>query len=117
MKYLAFFPIFLLLSCSNNSEDDLTEPTSVSETTTYNNYVRAVINSNCINCHGATPISGTSLSLDTYVKVKNAVLNNNLLGRISLSEGNSLMMPQSGQRLPQSTIDKLNDWNSDGLLE
>ncbi|NHM01271.1 hypothetical protein [Flavobacterium difficile] len=117
MKYLKFLPIFLLFSCSNNSEDDLTEPTSLAAITTYNNDVRAIINANCINCHGATPIPGTSLSLDTYVKVRDAVLNNNLLGRISLPEGNSLLMPQSGQRLPQNTIDKINDWNSDGLLE
>ena len=40
-----------------------------------------------------------------------------LLERISREQGASGMMPNLGTRLPQSTIDLIIDWNTDGLLE
>ncbi|MBF4519354.1 hypothetical protein D3C87_2000470 [compost metagenome] len=57
------------------------------------------------------------MSLVTYEQVKNAVLNRGLLTRISLENGDSSLMPQGGPRLPQATIDIINKWNQDGLLE
>jgi len=50
------------------------------------------------------------MSLTTYEKVKDAVLNRNLLNRISRAEGTSGAMPLGGPRLPQNSIDAINEW-------
>ena len=67
----------------------------------------------CVACHGAT----TQMPLATYNQVKLSVQNNGLLDRISRAQGASGMMPYQGTRMPQTTIDLINDWNTDGLLE
>ena len=57
------------------------------------------------------------MPLVTYNQVKLSVQNNGLLDRISRVQGASGMMPYQGTRMPQTTIDLINDWNTDGLLE
>lgn len=108
--------VLVISSCTNDSESDLIEAPK-SETITYTNYVKAVIDSNCISCHGATPSNGAPMSLNTYSTVKNSVLTEGLLDRISRTQGANGLMPQGGSRLPQTTIDALNKWQTDGLLE
>ncbi len=116
IRYIIYSTILFSISCSNNSEDDLIEPI-VLKTTKYIQDVKPIIDNNCISCHGATPSNGTSVSLVTYAQVKDAVQNRGLLERISRVQGASGMMPNLGTRLPQSTIDLIIDWNTDGLLE
>lgn len=107
-----------ILSCTNASEEDLIDQTPIdeSETITYNNHIKAIIDSNCISCHSAPPINSTSLSLTTYSQVKSAVENINLIGRIN-SQDPSFLMPLGGQRLPQNLIDLVIAWEDDGLME
>ena len=116
IKYIIFSTILFCISCSNNSEDDLIEPI-VLNTTKYTKDVKPIIDNNCISCHGTTPSNGAPMSLVTYAQVKDAVQNRGLLERISREQGASGMMPNLGTRLPQSTIDLIIDWNTDGLLE
>lgn len=111
------YVIFLLsISCSNNSEDDLTNPVVLGNTK-YSSDIKPIIDNNCISCHGATPSNGAPMSLVTYAQVKEAVQNRGLLDRISRTQGAPGMMPFLGPRLPQSTIDLIVDWNTDGLME
>jgi len=105
----------LLASCSNDSTSDLIDATPLPEKVSYAENVKAIIDNNCTSCHGATPISGTDLSLSNYVEVRNAVLNKGLINRISLTEGNSSLMPQGGPRLPEATINVIKKWQEDGL--
>lgn len=105
----------LLLSCTNDSESDLSEPVKI-ELVTYNNYVKNVIDTNCLFCHSSPPQNGAPMQLTTYEDVKNAILNRGLLDRISSSDPNFLM-PLGGSRLPQTTIDAIVKWQTDGLLE
>ncbi len=115
-KYLIFVSFFIVISCSNNSEDDLTNPI-VQNTTKYLQDIKPIIDNNCIMCHGTTPANGAPMSLTTYAQVKDAVQNRGLLDRISRAQGALGMMPNQGIRLPQTTIDLIIDWNTDGLLE
>ncbi|MBP4138955.1 MULTISPECIES: hypothetical protein [Flavobacterium] len=107
----------LLIGCSDDNPDTLMEDTPISGAVTYNQNVKSIIDNNCISCHAATPRNGAPMSLVTYDQVKSAVQNRGLLNRISLENGNSLLMPQGGPRLPQTTIDIILKWQQDGLLE
>jgi len=115
-NYLILTSIFFIFGCSNNSEDDLTIPLT-SNTTKYIQNIKPIIDNNCVACNGTTPSAGAQTSLVTYIQVKNSVLNNGLIDRISRAQGASGMMPYQGTRLPQSSIDLIIDWNTDGLLE
>ena len=108
---------FLFVGCTNDSSSDLINLEPLPEVVTFNADIVSVVGTICIQCHGATPIPGTNLSLDTDEKVKEAVVNRNLIGRISMQEGSSSLMPQGGPNLPQSTIDKFVKWQADGLQE
>lgn len=109
-------PFVLLTSCSNDSEADLIESQNLN-TVTYTNFSKSIIDNNCLSCHGATPSNGAPMSLNSYSLVKDAVINRGLLDRISRVQGASGMMPNGGTRLPQTTINSMNEWQTDGLLE
>ncbi len=79
--------------------------------------VRFVFDNICQQCHSNPPQNGAPMPLVTYTNVKNAVENRGLLDRVSRPEGAQGLMPLGGPRLPQSTIDLLVQWNTDGLLE
>lgn len=113
--YLILTFVFIV-SCSNNSEDDLTDPVTLG-ITKYNQNVKTIIDNNCLNCHGAIPSNGASTPLVTYNQVKESVQIGGLLDRISRTQGAPGMMPNQGTRLPQNSIDLIVDWNTDGLLE
>ncbi len=121
MKPRILFPLMVfasfLMSCSSDNPDTLMEDMPVDGLITYKQNVKSIIDNNCISCHAATPRNGAPMSLVTYAQVKNAIQNRGLLNRISLNNGNSLLMPQGGPRLPQNTIDIVAKWQQDGLLE
>lgn len=108
---------FFLSSCTNDSTDDLIDTTPISGLVTYNKNVKAIIDANCISCHGVTPTNGAPMSLVTYSQVKEAIINRGLVDRISRQNGESGLMPQGGSKLPQITIDVVTKWQTDGLQE
>ncbi|HMI06651.1 MAG TPA: hypothetical protein VK528_03825 [Flavobacterium sp.] len=110
--------ILALTGCTNDSTDDLVQNSVTPETNvTYNQNVRTIINNNCIICHGTIPANGAPMSLTTYENVKQAVLERGLLDRISRPQGATGMMPNGGTRLPQASIDVINQWYAQGLQE
>lgn len=119
LKTLLLIPscIILLGSCTDDNPSTLIDTPPITGVATYNQNVKSIIDNNCVVCHAAVPKNGAPMSLVTYDQVKNAVLNRGLLTRISLENGNSLLMPQGGPRLPQTTIDVIKKWEQDGLLE
>lgn len=112
-KLLLALPIVVFtISCSSDSKSDTT-PTAI----TYTNTIKSIITSNCINCHGVPTDNGASVSIDTYTKLTNAVTNNQLIERISKTQGDSQLMPFNGSRMPQATIDKVVNWKNEGFKE
>lgn len=103
----------LTVSCSNDSESDLTAYT---ENVTYNGTVRAIITENCIVCHTQPPQGGAPMPLLTYNDVRNAVENLELIDRIS-SFDSGYGMPFGGPRLPQSKIDQIEAWRDANFPE
>ena len=114
MAFLFLFLALTVVSCENDSEQDLIEVTII-PIATYENSVKTIIDNNCIICHNDPPINNAPMPLLTFDQVTDAVINDGLLNRVS-TENNTLVMPPSG-RLPQSTIDIILQWNTDGLLE
>ena len=122
---IASFYVVLLGSCSSSTESELTTPTTTTPTTTtptattvsYAKDIAPIITSNCISCHGTPTQNGASQSLDTALKVKNAIQNSSLITLISKTQGASGLMPRNGTRLPQATIDKVIAWQTDGFKD
>jgi uncharacterized membrane protein len=107
----------ILASCTDDNPSTLIDTAPITGLATYKENVKSIVDNNCVVCHAAIPKNGAPMSLVTYDQVKNAVLNRGLITRISLENGNSLLMPQGGPRLPQTTIDIIKKWEQDGLLE
>lgn len=106
---LLIFSCISLNSCTTDSISDLEEAQN-ENSITYTSTIKGIIDNNCIRCHAAVPINGAPMSLTTYENVKDAVLNRNLLDRISRAEGTSGAMPFGGPRLSQNSIDAINEW-------
>jgi len=106
----------ILYSCSYVSEEDLTYEIIIEGSVNYEDNIKPIINSNCVSCHNTPPVNGAPMSLITYSNVKNAVENNDLIGRISTNDL-SEVMPFGGPRLPQNLIDLLILWEQGGLIE
>jgi uncharacterized membrane protein len=119
LVFTALTFVALLTSCSNEDSETLTStpPPNSTAKVTYNQNIKSIIDNNCVVCHAAVPRNGAPNSLVTYAQVKESITNRGLLNRISLPNGNGLLMPQGGPRMPQGTIDLVAKWQQDGLLE
>ncbi len=112
---LAFASISIA-SCSNDSEDDLIEvpQEDTAGTITYTANVRPIINGSCSGCHSDPPTNGAPFALTNFTQVSARA--NSIFNAMSRSNGASGAMPPSG-RLPQSTIDIIDQWIEQGKLE
>jgi mono/diheme cytochrome c family protein len=85
-----------------------TTPTpSTGTKVTYNADVKSIIDANCVSCHGASSKDGAYYN---YATIKASV------GTI-ISDINSGNMPKGASKLAQTSIDKVKQWQADGLLE
>ena len=104
---LAFFSVSLILaSCSKDEEPAVTK-------VTYNNAAKSVFVTNCTPCHvtgGANPNKW-----DDYSTAKSKI--DAILDRVNRDATANGFMPKNGTKLPAATIDILNQWKADGLLE
>ena len=107
--------LFSVSSCSNDSSSDLTG-LDKNIPLTYNNTIRFITASNCIECHKDPPINGAPMPLLTYENVKNAILTRGLINRISSTDPN-FSMPFGRPRLPQDKIDQIKKWADEGFPE
>lgn len=112
---ISMIMLFSVLSCSNDSESDLKNPTPI--LVTYNTDVKPIVQGNCIPCHTDPPVNGAPMRLTTYYDVRYAITNRGLLDRISRPQGAPGMMPNGGTRLAQNKIDIMTQWKADGFVE
>ena len=110
--FLAVSVVFLI-ACSNDSEDDLTEPINSEGPVTYVGDVQSIMSNNCTSCHGSPTSNGAPMPLTTFSEVVNAVNTRGLIGRMDATTNT---MPPSG-KLPQTIVDVVKQWETDGLLE
>ena len=103
----------LIASCSSDSDDDtgpINDPPDLN--VSYANAVKAIIDGNCLNCHGNPTQNSAPMSLTTYSEVQQAVTSRGLIGRIE--SGN---MPQNASKLSDANIKKIKDWQAGGFKQ
>ncbi|WP_203257034.1 hypothetical protein [Hyunsoonleella ulvae] len=108
--------LLLLIGCSNDSQNDLIEDQNPTESVTYTNTIQSIINNNCVGCHSDPPQNGAPFPLANFDQVFSRANNGQLLRAMSRQTGEPRAMPPSG-RLPQATIDLVEQWIEDGLEE
>lgn len=113
-----FMPLLALtvMACTSDSESDLVEMEEPDGPITYNANVRAIINSNCLNCHSNPTRNGAPFPLTDFQQVSVRAENGSLFRAIDKQTGDPGAMPPSG-RLPQNTIDLISQWIDEGFLE
>lgn len=112
---------FGIWSCTNDSEADLVEieqeqgaDDQSNNGETYENTIKAIMQSSCVGCHDNPLRNGAPFALLTYQQVSARA--NNILSAMSRQNGATAAMPPSG-RLPQNTINKIQEWIDNGILE
>lgn len=114
LKFILPLISLFIMSCSSDSEEDLTPPEDdggeiVDNDVTYTANIRPIITNNCIVCHNNPPINGAPFPLTTF---------NDVSSRASsvFARTNNGTMPPSG-KLPQANIDLISDWIAGGSPE
>ena len=113
-----FFISFYMLSCKNDSEEELYVNQECNiEAVSFETDIFPIINSYCISCHsGSSSSASGGLLLETYDQIQLAVNKldeDGVIARIEKSNGDPKLMPPS-HRLPQCEIDKIKAWQEQG---
>ncbi|WP_422079948.1 hypothetical protein [Ulvibacterium sp.] len=116
VKFLLPLLASIFMACTSDSEDDLMETEEPNGPVTYNANIRAIINSNCLNCHSDPTRNGAPFSLTNFQQVSTRAENGSLSRSINKQAGEAGAMPPGG-RLPQTTIDLIDQWIDEGFLE
>lgn len=114
IKLLLLLISFGLAGCYYDVEEEL-YPVVSCETNgmSYTTDILPIIEANCYTCH-RTGSTITSISLEGYDKLKTAALNGSLVGAIKHLQG-YVAMPQSGAKLSDCNISKIEAWINDGI--
>ena len=122
---IAFCFLLSILACSYDSEDDLIDNSSDDPGVitddpddpnpdgeiNYNDDIAPIMQSSCVSCHSSPPVNGAPFALINFNQVSQHA--ESILNRMSLQNGAPGAMPPSG-RLPQSTIDMVEEWIDNG---
>ncbi|GAB5476232.1 MAG: hypothetical protein Mars2KO_43310 [Maribacter sp.] len=107
-----------ITSCSNDSESDLLDLPDGNpdngDLVTYSNDVKSIIDGNCLGCHSSPTRNGAPFALINFSQVSSRA--NSILTAMSRANGTPAAMPPSG-KLPQATIDIIDQWIKDGTQE
>lgn len=108
MKHIAIMiSVIALVSCSKDMAPD---PECVVQVS-FSQDVMPMLQDKCVTCHnGSQPPN-----LTTHGSVSSAA--DNVLSRISLPEGDGMLMPQGGPRIADSLIQKVKCWIQQGKLD
>ncbi len=97
----------------NNRCDEQGGAPCDTNTVTYSNFVKPLVQAKCQGCHGnSNPSAGINLS--SYTTAKPAAQNGKLLGAVTRT---SNWMPRNGQKLDDCTVNKIKSWINAGAPE
>ena len=95
-----------LASCESSTYEDISAEVA---NPTYQANIKQIMSNNCTSCHSVD--GNQEPFLETYDQVRDATENGVLLEEIEAPSGQG--MPESG-RMPQSTINTINNWIAQG---
>ena len=103
-------------SCTYNKEDELYAQACDTTSVTYNNQVKEILKTHCLNCHGNDIflIEGGRKNLEGYENAKSSYLR--ILSRV-IDENNPMPPPPNYPRLSSCKIDQIRAWINQGLKE
>ena len=112
MKAIKISILVLILCCVGFRCDTSTydEIAGNAEKPTYTANIKSIINNNCLGCH--SDAVGQYPTMETYVQVRDATNNGNVICRID-DQSCGAVMPQSG-RMPQININAIKKWVANG---
>ena len=106
MKKLIILSISLLVLSSCSSDDESMDP--IDNGISYMGNVKAIMDTNCISCHGDPLANGAPMPLLTLANVKEAIQNRDLIGRIE----DGTMPPAGSADLSAAQIQTVKDWKA-----
>ena len=104
---IVFFLLLTFTSCTKDKTADPECETPIS----FSQEVMPMIQTSCVGCHSG----GQPPNLTTHASISASA--ENILARISLNEGDALLMPQGGPRFNQDSIRKIKCWIEQGKLD
>lgn len=107
LSIVLFASLLVLISCTKDKAADPECETPVS----FSQEVMPMLQTSCVGCHSG----GQPPNLTTHASVSAAA--DNIFARLSLSEGDALLMPQGGPRFHQDSIRKIKCWIDQGKLD
>ena len=108
---------FVFFGCENSSESDLIEQLPLTENITYTEHIKPIIDANCVACHSNPAVGGASVPMTNFEEVRLVFENTDALDRMNRQPGESGFMPLNDTRLPQTSIDLVEQWMNEGYLE
>lgn len=108
---------FVFFGCENSSESDLIEQLPLTENITYTEHIKPIIDANCVACHSNPAVGGASVPMTNFEEVRLVFENTDALDRMNRQPGESGFMPLYDTRLPQTSIDLVEQWMNEGYLE
>lgn len=103
--FLLFTVTVIMISCSKSDSS-----MQVMNNITYTGNVKAILDNNCLNCHGNPTANGAPMSLTNFDEAKEAVSNRDLIGRV---ENGS--MPIGSVNLTTAEVQIIKDWEAGGF--
>ena len=116
-KYIilgSIITLICIIACTSDTEEPVSCDTS---DLTYTNEIAAILNSSCATtnaCH--TSSTNVTFSLANYDDVLTQIPNNRISGSINQTSGFD-PMPKGASKLPDCTIDQIDQWLADGAPE
>jgi uncharacterized membrane protein len=109
------------VSCESNTYSEVSKVTNP----TYSKNIQPIINSKCVSCHSVNSTIRPESPFDTYQEVKTScelpIGDGGMLCLIddqnACGYDNIMPPPSNGGRMPQTTIDMIKLWASQGYAE
>jgi len=99
---------FIGFSCESSTYEEISGEVA---NPTYTAHIQPIIQNNCLSCHSTA--GGEFPTIESYSQVRNAAEEGNMICRIDDQSCGSVM-PQSG-RMPQTTINTIKNWATNGF--
>ena len=109
LSLLLFIFSFAITSCSSDDDAPTVDPPTA-EKVTYTKNVKAIIDGNCLGCHGEPLENGAPVHLTNYDEVKAS----SVKVASKVADGS---MPAGGGSLTAAQKKVIADWAKDGFLE